>query len=89
MPGHFKKRVKAPKPKGVSNRNKGLQWLRRHATTGVFYFADDDNSYDIELFHEVNLFVRDINAHKICVQYLLIKKTIEVSVYTHGRSRYT
>lgn len=57
MPGQYKKRKKGPKPRGVSNRNKGLEWLRAHATTGVFYFADDDNSYDIELFHEVNVYI--------------------------------
>lgn len=40
-------------PKGVSNRNKGLSWIRTHATEGVFYFADDDNTYDLEIFCQV------------------------------------
>lgn len=53
MPQLFKKR-KGPKPRGVSNRNRGLEWLRDNATDGVFYFADDDNTYDIRLFEEVN-----------------------------------
>jgi beta-1,3-glucuronyltransferase len=53
MPEAFKKR-KGPKPRGVSNRNCGLEWLRANAKNGVFYFADDDNTYDIQLFEEVN-----------------------------------
>lgn len=31
----------------------GLQWVREHATSGVVYFADDDNSYDIRIFEEM------------------------------------
>lgn len=42
------------RPRGVSNRNCGLNWLRKHAVDGVFYFADDDNTYDL-----VRLFGRD------------------------------
>lgn len=53
MPEEYKKR-KGAKPRGVSNRNRGLQWLRANATSGVFYFADDDNTYDIQLFEEVS-----------------------------------
>ncbi|KAJ8895302.1 hypothetical protein PR048_000627 [Dryococelus australis] len=41
------------KPRGVSNRNRGLAWIRKNATSGVVYFADDDNTYDIEVFEEV------------------------------------
>ncbi|KAK8726238.1 hypothetical protein OTU49_017482, partial [Cherax quadricarinatus] len=41
------------KPKGVANRNGGLMWVREHATSGVVYFADDDNTYDIRLFQEI------------------------------------
>ncbi|RZC35690.1 Glyco transf 43 domain containing protein [Asbolus verrucosus] len=40
-------------PKGVSNRNKGLEWIRKNARSGVIYFADDDNTYDLELFEEI------------------------------------
>ena len=40
--------------KGVSNRNKGLEWVIQNGDeNGVFYFADDDNTYDSELFTEV------------------------------------
>ena len=42
-------------PKGVSNRNKALHWIFRHAVDkAVVYFADDDNTYDLRLFHEVS-----------------------------------
>ncbi|XP_015599315.1 galactosylgalactosylxylosylprotein 3-beta-glucuronosyltransferase P isoform X2 [Cephus cinctus] len=52
MPDKYKLKTGA-KPRGVSNRNRGLQWLRSNATNGVFYFADDDNTYDIALFDEI------------------------------------
>ncbi|KYQ51045.1 Galactosylgalactosylxylosylprotein 3-beta-glucuronosyltransferase P [Trachymyrmex zeteki] len=52
MPEKYKLK-KGAKPRGVSNRNRGLQWIRANATKGVFYFADDDNTYDIELFDEI------------------------------------
>ncbi len=45
------------KPRGVLQRNKGLEWLRQNALKidprGVVYFADDDNSYDLRLFEEM------------------------------------
>ncbi|XP_037935006.1 galactosylgalactosylxylosylprotein 3-beta-glucuronosyltransferase P isoform X2 [Teleopsis dalmanni] len=52
MPEKYKKNKKAL-PRGVSNRNRGLEWLRQNATEGVFYFADDDNTYDISIFEEM------------------------------------
>ncbi|XP_075164401.1 glucuronyltransferase P isoform X1 [Haematobia irritans] len=52
MPDEYKKTKKA-KPRGVSNRNRGLKWLRENATEGVFYFADDDNTYDISIFEQM------------------------------------
>ncbi|XP_043671437.1 galactosylgalactosylxylosylprotein 3-beta-glucuronosyltransferase P-like [Vespula pensylvanica] len=52
MPEKYKFRNGA-KPRGVSNRNRGLQWIRANATKGVLYFADDDNTYDIALFDEI------------------------------------
>ncbi|CRL06394.1 CLUMA_CG018912, isoform A [Clunio marinus] len=51
MPEEYQK--KKGKPRGVSNRNLGLEWTRKHATDGAFYFADDDNTYDPELFEEI------------------------------------
>lgn len=45
------------KPRGVLQRNKGIQWLRENEKdldlNGVVYFADDDNTYDIRLFEEM------------------------------------
>lgn len=52
MPARFQKNKS--KPRGVSNRNRGLSWIRANATNGVFYFADDDNTYDLEIFHQVS-----------------------------------
>nr|CAD7424253.1 unnamed protein product [Timema monikensis] len=52
MPDKYKAN-KGAKPRGVSNRNRGLSWLRANATTGVFFFADDDNTYDLRLFEEL------------------------------------
>ena len=44
------------KPRGVEQRNAALRWLRenlRPTDRGVVFFADDDNTYSIKLFHEV------------------------------------
>jgi hypothetical protein len=45
-------------PTGVESRNRGLDWVLKQVKetgddSGVFYFADDDNTYDIRLFEEV------------------------------------
>ena len=45
-------------PRGVSNRNAGLEVVLGHVqttgdTSGVIYFADDDNTYSSMLFEEV------------------------------------
>ncbi|XP_063600681.1 galactosylgalactosylxylosylprotein 3-beta-glucuronosyltransferase P-like [Penaeus indicus] len=45
----------ASKPRGVSNRNAGLKWLKAHASEGVIYFADDDNTYDYRIFQEIRV----------------------------------
>lgn len=52
MPEQYKL-TKRAKPRGVSNRNRGLDYLRANATEGVLYFADDDNTYDINIFEQV------------------------------------
>ena len=45
------------KVKGVEQRNAGLQWLRKFCSKGhcdgVVYFADDDNTYSLQLFEMV------------------------------------
>ncbi|XP_029434387.1 galactosylgalactosylxylosylprotein 3-beta-glucuronosyltransferase 1-like isoform X2 [Rhinatrema bivittatum] len=45
-------------PRGTLQRNRGLRWLRDNLSTarpphGVVYFADDDNTYSLELFEEM------------------------------------
>lgn len=45
------------KPKGVLQRNAAIQWIREninpHKQHGVVYFADDDNTYSLEVFEEM------------------------------------
>lgn len=53
MPAKYRKNK--VKPRGVSNRNRGLEWIRANATDGVLYFADDDNTYDLDIFDEVRI----------------------------------
>lgn len=55
MPDYYRKNKDAYHlPKGVSNRNKGLEWILKFGINeAVVYFADDDNTYDIRLFHEI------------------------------------
>ena len=54
-PDYYKK--DSWKPRGVLQRNAGLNWIREHNSAekcnGVVYFGDDDNSYDLRLFEEV------------------------------------
>jgi len=43
--------------KGIHQRNKGIFWLQKNvdlSKDGVVYFADDDNTYDLELFDQVS-----------------------------------
>lgn len=55
------------KPRGAEQRNEGLRWLREKAAAAdggkgldfenaVIYFADDDNTYSLQLFEEVSNF---------------------------------
>ncbi|XP_042211405.1 galactosylgalactosylxylosylprotein 3-beta-glucuronosyltransferase 3-like isoform X2 [Homarus americanus] len=60
-PDDWKLKDKDPnwrKPRGVLQRNAGIKWLREKFLydsnpRGVVYFADDDNTYSIELFKEM------------------------------------
>lgn len=51
MPIDFRKRK--PPPRGVSNRRAAIQWIRNNVQSGVLYFGDDDNTYDLRLFEEI------------------------------------
>jgi galactosylgalactosylxylosylprotein 3-beta-glucuronosyltransferase 3 len=49
--------------RGINQRNAGLSWIRQYCSSnttttpekcrGVVYLMDDDNKYDLRLFHEV------------------------------------
>ena len=51
----------------MEQRNTGLKWLREQQTnsSGVVYFADDDNKFDLRVFAEV----RAVYVHvcRVCV----------------------
>ena len=50
-------KINPKKHRGVLQRNAGLDWIRTNLHTnnsGVVYFADDDNTYSLQLFEEVN-----------------------------------
>ncbi|CAH8439451.1 unnamed protein product [Heterobilharzia americana] len=59
-PPSEKPRINEPywlRPKGILQRNLGLQWLRQNLilgrNKGVLYIADDDNSYSLRIFEEM------------------------------------
>uniref|UniRef100_A0A8C5NQ25 Galactosylgalactosylxylosylprotein 3-beta-glucuronosyltransferase n=1 Tax=Junco hyemalis TaxID=40217 RepID=A0A8C5NQ25_JUNHY len=54
-------------PRGTMQRNLALRWLREtfhknYSQPGIVYFADDDNTYSLELFEEVRASVGGKNA---------------------------
>lgn len=80
------------KPRGVEQRNEGLRWLREDRRTqpggenqqGVVYFADDDNTYSLQIFEEVgvvNMFIfiilrRDLFRLLWCLKSLYLWKCV-------------
>ncbi|VDP91596.1 unnamed protein product [Echinostoma caproni] len=61
-------------PKGIAQRNLGLQWIRQTLVQGkdrgVLYIADDDNTYDLQLFDDVSptsLLLDDFVVTDLCV----------------------
>ncbi|XP_051880665.1 galactosylgalactosylxylosylprotein 3-beta-glucuronosyltransferase 2 [Pristis pectinata] len=53
------RRYKRPgMPRATEQRNEGLRWVRKNRSlqnSGVVFFADDDNTYSLELFQEMRL----------------------------------
>lgn len=78
------------KPRGVEQRNAALQWLRenrRPTDKGIVFFADDDNTYSIKLFHEVITLTIAIgpvtkSLHNLCV--FQMEKIQKVGVWPVG-----
>ena len=52
------------KPRGVGGRQAAMSWIRKNTREGVVYFADDDNTYDSEIFRQVGQYV---NVYYICI----------------------
>ncbi|KAG7260884.1 hypothetical protein CRUP_018921 [Coryphaenoides rupestris] len=53
-------------PRATEQRNAGLTWLRQHRSrrdAGVVFFADDDNTYSLELFEEVGDTLLSVQHH--------------------------
>ncbi|OQV22245.1 Galactosylgalactosylxylosylprotein 3-beta-glucuronosyltransferase 1 [Hypsibius exemplaris] len=85
------------KPRGVWQRNEGLRWLREtfnkqapvgnsanQQQEGVVYFADDDNTYDLDLFPEIRT-VRTAGVWPVAfVGELLVEKPIVVAGIVTG-----
>lgn len=58
MPQKYRNLPSSLWPKGVANRNSAMKWIfdrvkKNGDFSGSFYFADDDNTYDIRLFEEI------------------------------------
>lgn len=52
MPAFY--RTKKLVPRGVANRRAALAWIRNNnKKSGVLYFGDDDNTFDLKLFSEI------------------------------------
>lgn len=52
MPDFY--RSQKPTPRGVANRRAAINWIRQLGKkTGVMYFGDDDNTFDLRLFDEI------------------------------------
>ena len=56
-------------PRGVAGRNLALQWIIKNRLAGgsggkegVLYFADDDNTYDLRLFEQVQFTIISVQV---------------------------
>ena len=55
--------------RGVDQRNAGINWVRvnhNRDESAVLYFADDDNTYTLELFDEVSIGTLLKNYQLLC-----------------------
>lgn len=57
-------------PRGTMQRNLALRWLREtfnknSSLPGVVYFADDDNTYSLDLFEEVSLHLSQKEGNRL------------------------
>jgi hypothetical protein len=71
LPGEERKM----KPRGVEQRNTALQWIRDNVSPddkGVIFFADDDNSYALELFDEVSFSVQIFDSDERNMLYVIL-----------------
>ncbi|XP_073982442.1 galactosylgalactosylxylosylprotein 3-beta-glucuronosyltransferase I-like [Rhodnius prolixus] len=66
-------------PRGVEQRNAAIKWLRKNKNLndkGVVYFADDDNSYSIQVFEEMR-YTKEVSVWPVgLVGGLMVEKPI-------------
>lgn len=71
-------------PRGTMQRNLALRWLREtfnanNSQPGIVYFADDDNTYSLELFEEVSgwivINITKLRTHSRCLWAGIRKRT--------------
>ncbi|XDV28660.1 hypothetical protein PO909_031887 [Leuciscus waleckii] len=59
-------------PRGTMQRNLALRWLREtfnsnSSQAGIVYFADDDNTYSLELFEEAGTLNERVYLQRLCI----------------------
>jgi len=70
----------------VNQRNAALDWIRTNLSSGkqegVIYFADDDNSYSVELFDEVSFTLDVLPEIKRCkyMYYLYVSISMQIII---------
>ena len=61
---HFN--VSSPDVLAIEQRYIGLKWVKENCRTphcsGVVYFGDDDNKYDLKVFDEVRRWIYDLKV---------------------------